>query len=128
MRTKNTILKLLKVFLISGLYFSFFAVQVLYNFDLANSHKYNSGQFESKISKVGSKTVDFFYQKSTLTDKANIRLNKRFEPNSVVVCNVPIIEICVIHYMPEKLGHYNEQHLISTIPLSSLLRGPPAFA
>lgn len=127
MNAKQTISKFLKILLVTGIYFSFFAVQLLYNFDLANSQKNNSGQFESKISKEGSKTVSF-YQKSTLTYKANIRLNKRFEPNSLVVCNVPIIEICVIHYMPEKLGHYNEQYLISTIPLSSLLRGPPAFA
>lgn len=128
MKAKLTISKFLKVFLISGLYLSFFAVQLFFNFDLANTQKSLSRGFALYNSDGGNNSAHSFYQKSSVTSKANIRLNKRFVPKSFPVCIAPVIEIGMFYYMPDKLGHYYEQSLLSTIRLSALLRGPPAIA
>jgi hypothetical protein len=127
MKTKQTIFKFLKSFLVIGIYLSFFAVQLLYNFDLANSQKSRSERFAFNSVDSGHQCQDYF-QKSSFSSKANIRLNKRFEPNSFADCIAPVIEICLFFHTPEKLGFCYEVHLLSSIELSVLLRGPPSVA
>ncbi len=127
MKTKLNIFKFFKIFLVSGLYLSFFAVQLFFNFDLANSRKSNSENVAYQNLETGSQ-AHAFYQKASVSSKANIRLNKRFEPKSFPVCIAPVIEIGLFYYTPKKLGHFYEQRLISKIKLSTLLRGPPSIA
>lgn len=127
MKAKQTITKFLKVFLVTGLYLSFFTVQLLFNFDLANTQKASSGVFAIHHQGHGNSS-HAVYKNPSVTAKANIRLNKRFEPNSIPDCIAPVIEICLFYHMPEKLGHYYEQSILSTTKLSAFLRGPPANA
>ena len=117
----------MKIFLISGLYLSFFAVQLFFNFDLANSQKRYSTSAEQYHQNTISKGHSVF-QKSTVTSKANIRLNKRFEPKSFQVVITPVIEIGSYYYMPFELGLYSEYNFNSNIRLSASLRGPPSIA
>jgi hypothetical protein len=128
MKAKQTIADFLKVFLITGLYLSFFAVQLFFNFDLSNTKKTFSAEFGFHHSNVNGKKVLNSYQNSSVSAKANIRLNKRFEPKSIPFFIAPVTEINLFLYMPEKLGHYFEESVLSSIQLSSLLRGPPAIA
>lgn len=127
MKSKQTIFKFLKSFLVIGIYLSFFSVQLLYNFDLANSQKSRSERFTFNSLDSGHQSHGYF-QKSSIASKANIRLNKRFEPNSFADCITSVIEICLFFHTPEKLGFCYEEHLLSSIKLSVLLRGPPAVA
>ncbi len=127
MKAKKTIYKLLKVFLISGLYISFFAVQLFFNFDLANSQKRYSTSTELHHQDAISKGHSVF-QKATVTSKANIRLNKRFEPKSFQVVITPVIEIGSYYYMPLELGLFSENNFTSYNRISTFLRGPPSIA
>lgn len=125
--TKSIITKLLKLSLISGIYLSFFVVQLFFNFDFSSSPKKNS-LWLSYHNSISLKKGITYFQNSTISVKANIRLNKRFEPNSIPDCIAPVIEIIIFYNMPEKLGIYREQSLLSSIKLSELLRGPPSIA
>ena len=127
MKAKQNILKLLKVVLVTSIYLSFFAVQLLYNFDLANTQKSSSERLFFNQVDLGSKSHSNF-QKSTVASKANIRLNKRFEPKSFADCVTPVTEICLFFHTPEKLGICYEVNLSSSIKFSVLLRGPPSVA
>jgi hypothetical protein len=127
MKVKKAISKLMKVFLVSGLYFSFFAVQLFFNFDVANSQK----SYLSRLAFGNQDTTTkghFHSQKTSVASKENIRLNKRFEPKSLQVVNAPLIEIYSIYYKPLVLGLFDQENLYSCIRLSSFLRGPPAIA
>lgn len=127
MKAKQTIFKFLKAFLVIGIYISFFAVQLLYNFDLANSQKSRSESLTFNSVDSGHQSHGYS-QKSSIATKANIRLNKRFEPNSFAVCITPVTEICLFVHTPEKLGFCYEVNLLSSIKFSVLLRGPPSVA
>jgi hypothetical protein len=127
MKARQTIFKLMKVFLISGLYLSFFAVQLCFNFDLASAQINNSRTLS--LQNKGARTQPHaFNQKSSISAKTNIRLNKRFEPKSFPYSFAPVIEIGFIYLLPKNLGHYYEQRFISHINLSTSLRGPPSIA
>lgn len=117
----------MKVFLVTGIYLSFFAVQILYNFDLANSQKSNSECLSFNHLESGHQNTSFF-QKPSVSSKANIRLNKRFEPKSFPYCIAAVIEIGFIYLSPNNLAHWDEQSFISHINLSTPLRGPPSIA
>lgn len=127
MKQKLNIFSFFKIFLLSGLYLSFFIVQLFFNFDLANNQK-------SNLDNVGYQSIETglqshaFYQKPTVSSKANIRLNKRFEPKSFPYCFAPIIEIDFIYLSPINLAQCGEQSFISHINLSTPLRGPPSIA
>lgn len=127
MNTRQTISQFFKVFLIIGIYLSFFSVQLFYNFDLSRYQKSNFGRISIHNSDAGAKG-NASYQKSSFTAKANIRLNKRFEPKSIHDCIAPVYEIPFFFYLPEKIGDNYDQRLLSSIRLSVLLRGPPAIA
>ena len=127
MKANKTIYKLLKVFLIAGLYLSFFAVQLFFNFDLANSQKRYSSRTELEHKNDHPNGIALF-QKSNFTSKANIRLNKRFEPKSFQVVITPVIEIGLYFYMPQVLGQFSENNFTSNICISAFLRGPPSIA
>jgi len=127
MKAKQTITKFLKVFLVTGLYFSFFAVQLFFNFDLASSPKnyLGSGSFHHQV--AGARGF-YCFQKTSVSAKANIRLNKRFEPNSVPDCITPVFEVVLFLYLPDNVGCYYNNAIPSTIKSSAFLRGPPAVA
>lgn len=126
MKTRQTITQFLKVFLILGIYLSFFAVQLFFNFDLSRSQKSTVGRIALQNQDTGS-TGHAWYQKSSITAKANIRLNKRFEPKSIPDCIAPVFEICFFFYSPEKLGYNYNQSLLTSNKLVVLLRGPPSL-
>lgn len=127
MKAKQPIINFLKIFLVAGIYLSFFAVQFCYNFDLANSQKSRPDSL-SYNELNSSKKVRHFYQKASVESKANIRLNKRFEPKSFATCITPVTEVCSFFHTPEKLEFCYEEHLQSSIQVSALLRGPPSIA
>ena len=128
MKTRQTITQFLKVFLIIGIYLSFFAVQLFFNFDLSKSQKSNFGRIALHNQDATGSKGHTLYQKSSITAKANIRLNKRFEPKSIPDCIAPVFEICFFFYSPKKIGYNFDQSLLASNKLVVLLRGPPAIA
>lgn len=127
MRYKDSILKCCKLFLLSGLYLSFFAVQIFYNFDIASA-KRNQHTCIKIASDTAAATSHSFFHLAQFSSKANIRLNKRFEPVSIPECQVPVFECSCIPYIPQKWGIQPAPFFQDAVHHTAPLRGPPVIA
>jgi len=107
-------------------YVAFFAVQCLFNFDITSNA--NARIFLEKANQQSSaKDNHLSLSKSTghSSSKITVRLNKRFQPKSIIACDVFAAEP-LVHYVavPKPVYGYNV-FIPSPLPLCYSLRGPP---
>jgi len=107
------------------LYISFFAVQLFYNFDIANHPEHIAGASFQKNA-IG-KNSHVIVKKGSLPNdkKTNFRLNKRYQPRDVVTCNSFIIKPLVCFVTSKLHVHYSNGFIPSSLPTARSLRGPP---
>jgi hypothetical protein len=107
------------------LYVSFFIVQLFFNFDIANHSSNNPFFAPYKITTHRSSSVDKTNKGKSV--QQTIRLNKRFEPQTVPAYNNIVIKSPV-----DYLDKNNYVSYAAFIPASFLLpqsfRGPPVVA
>jgi hypothetical protein len=60
--------------------------------------------------------------------KSNVRLNKRFQPSSVSLCEIASFGISFFRKGAALFYHYPDPFLSSVYLLTHTLRGPPEFA
>ena len=125
--SKQTISSFLSKAFVVFLYISFLGVQLFFNFDTGKGpattiHYYSSNSKNSsplpcirRINKNGSKQI-------------TVLLNKRFQPESILVLNTIQIKIPVCYI--EKTNKYFsfDQHIPTSNLLTRSLRGPPIVA
>ncbi len=108
------------------LYLAFFAVQIFFNFDIAQKKANPRYTVFAKVSAGHAENIKQDKTKSAPTNKA--RLNKRFQPSSIPVFFHELVIVPVI-YAQLKLTALSEGNLYSFVFLSThTLRGPPAIA
>lgn len=128
MLLKKEIYKPLRGLFTACLYIAFFTVQLFFNFDLqaSQAHDLQGNLFQNVVAQNTSH--QFFKQKVSVTGKTNVRLNKRFEPESIADCEVPSITISFVRNAPLSLAYYYNDAILSAVTLSISLRGPPVLA
>jgi hypothetical protein len=107
-------------------YISFFTVQLFYNFDIA-SHPGNiitSASFQKnevlKNNHAVAKKAAFPSEK-----KENFRLNKRYQPRTVVCCDAFVLKPVTCFVFSKQHVHYSTGFIPFSIPRAHSLRGPP---
>jgi hypothetical protein len=108
--------------LLASVYLAFFAVQCVYNFDVSNlaAKEYFGQQLKTET----KNQHPFSVTSQQHTAKKNIRLNKRFQPETLPAI-VSIVDTPSITYAEKTFFFYNEKAYTATIYQTSL-RGPPA--
>jgi hypothetical protein len=109
-------INIFSVLLLNSVYIIFFTVQVFFNFDSTVDSIYSSSDY--------SKTCSF-KKPIHSSQKANFRLNKRFQPKSILLCHSLNMEVptkCVRVIQPIT-GYMN----LLPVPTNAnqSLRGPP---
>ncbi len=57
--------------------------------------------------------------------KSNVRLNKRFEPSNILLCNNKFLEITYFKNVTPLFNNYNNPFFYSAYSLTNTTRGPP---
>ncbi|MDE3234844.1 MAG: hypothetical protein KGO81_02740 [Bacteroidota bacterium] len=104
-------------------YTAFFAVQLIYNFDVSTTSTTALSLQQSTF-----KNVSAFHGASTYSrkrERKNIWLNKRFQPENIPVCDV-VYQNPILFYSDEhSYSLYNGPFLSLHERLAHTLRGPP---
>jgi hypothetical protein len=110
------------------LYVSFFAVQLFFNFDIANNPGSITCGSLYKTASVGHQYASVHKTNPAKDKKPSIRLNKRFSPKDIPAYN-PFIVQSPVYYLTEKLFVAAPGVFIpATFLLSQSFRGPPVVA
>ncbi|MES2332293.1 MAG: hypothetical protein V4539_21980 [Bacteroidota bacterium] len=108
------------------LYLLFFAVQVFFNFDVAQKKPLAQNTAFAKSSAGHSKNLQHYKSKPHSTSK--IRLNKRFQPTTIPGIFHDLADVPVL-YAQLKPVPLSQGNLYSLVFLSThSLRGPPVIA
>jgi len=108
--------------LLASVYVAFFAVQCIYNFDVSNTV---TKAYSVQIKKADDKQQQYLSVASQQHPaKKNIRLNKRFQPETLPVI-IPTINAPLIVFSEKAVADYREAVYTSSI-YQTFLRGPPA--
>lgn len=103
------------------MYVCFFTVQCIYNFDIANQSSFKLGLPEKFEQEHHLKKI--FLSKNNI-DKKNIRLNKRFQPESFQITQRFITVVPVFHFGTG--FHILTEEPVTKSLTNIALRGPPA--
>jgi hypothetical protein len=108
-----------------SLYFGFFFVQLTANFELKNTYNYN--KFSSPTNSVKSTRFNYFSTAvfSSVSKKCNVRLNKRFFPESFKIINKIKFEIEPVFISEPTLICYSNPSIVRKVGFSISRRGPP---
>lgn len=117
---KNTLAKLPIVLL----YACFFLVQSTFNYDIANL---NNGQHFSE-SKANVVSAHLNKSAENNDKKINIRLNKRFQPESFAVDPIIFIQSPDSYLFTKILASYHNPFIPAYNFAVNTLRGPPSVA
>jgi hypothetical protein len=108
--------------LLVSVYFVFFTVQCIYNFDVTNgSFKDNFTQLKKANNK---QQTSFSVAGQHQFHKKNIRLNKRFQPETLPAI-VSTVSVPQTFFSEKNFSLYKEKVYTSKVNQTSL-RGPPA--
>lgn len=110
-------------------YVAFYIVQLFFNFD--NTVHLNSSTSSASVNIFSIANKNILTEKNTSPSAVKVffRLNKRFQPKNISVCNVGIISHAVLVY-PILMGTLYSIHIenMATTFLDSYpLRGPPSI-
>lgn len=123
---KRNISSLISKAFILCLYISFLAVQLFFNFDIGKgpATPINYYSFHPL-----NKTESFVNQPRKLdTKKATVFLNKRFQPESILIWNTIEIEAPVKYIETQDQYVSFDQHIAAIHIHTRSLRGPPTIA
>jgi len=121
-KTKQNISASLFKMPVLALYVSFFIVQLFFNFDISN-HSNNSYYPNNAQSQAFSGIHKINTGKET---RQTIRLNKRFQPQAMLVYNAVTIKAPVHYFIANTYSHYSNRLIPSIITSAQSLRGPPS--
>jgi hypothetical protein len=108
-------------------YTSFFTVQFFFNFDIASNTR---PSFINPFSGLVVKNHQASEKKAGQhgSHKTNFRLNKRFHPQALPVCNTICAKAPVQYISSENISRYNKVFIHAVILINHSLRGPPVVA
>jgi hypothetical protein len=109
------------------LYIPFFVVQVFYNFDTSRQPGSDLASPHYNNINAGQHNIAFSHTNKSQEKKLNIRLNKRFHPESAPCCTSVAIDVPVYFSSAILLSGYASPSLSSSSQLTWSLRGPPAI-
>ncbi len=101
----------------------FYSVQLFFNFDIANFSNNELLSYGSKIENKISLTAQFPNSEAQ-NKKPVVRLNKRFQPQSLPSCAVSVTIHETAFTNKVNIG-YTVDHIPVSVPRSHSLRGPP---
>lgn len=121
--------KIFQAFLLL-IYTGFFSVQLFYNFDnTLNGTSLKKVDIVSLNKNTSFKRECALSQKHHTDLKTNIRLNKRFQPKSIIDCSFPVFDPIVKYTTTVSIcKHYDKASFLNYFLLTRSLRGPPAVA
>ena len=108
-------------------YIPFFIVQVFYNFDINRLTGSDPSSSNYKNSTAGQQNIKFGNTDRSPEKKLNIRLNKRFHPESVPGCMLLTVDVPGYFSSAVLLSGYTNPILFLSPQLTRSLRGPPAI-
>ncbi len=107
------------------LYIPFFVVQGFFNLDTPFCYNQTASVTIGKLD-AGIKATPSFHSDKANNKQGNIRLNKRFQPESAPVILPPIFEVAIYLVRANLFYTYPDPLLPSSHLLANKLRGPPA--
>lgn len=125
--SKKNISSILSKAFVLLLYVAFFGVQLFFNFDTGNNADSNAFySYQGFAGNIYSHTIK--QTNRTKNKKATVRLNKRFQPESIPAWNTILIKAPVCYIQTRIRNLPTDQHFSTSDLLTRSLRGPPVVA
>jgi hypothetical protein len=128
MRFSGQIRRLSFYLLLLVVYSMVFCVQLLSHYDVAGNVYLHYGKSSGKGTALAAQKAGIQKAQHSVVKKVAVKLNKRFQPKSILSCTTCINELRVVHFVKPFSYSYPDPYTGDSFSGIHLQRGPPVTA